>query len=385
MIPPFPKSLGWAAAPLALCGVLAVAAAPARPIPRQASPSNREGADRDLGAYHSAVDAYLAGDGSRSIDVLASPSWNEARLNAITRRLGEGSGDAATWSTGRLSAAVLLHSDVALKLIALGETTSHVWHVDVAARLLQQHARRLGEPARVFAERWYVTLAAVLRDHVAPGTAERLLASGRQHLPDTASVLQASGALAEFVVTDYASAGFSRAPRTYEDRMDPLTHFRRWRLGRLGEAAAWLARAAALAPGDAGLLVHLGRVEALRHRDDVALRVLAEALAAAEDDVTAYLAMLFAAGIHHGQERFEAAADLYRAAAARLPAGHVAYIGLSAVLQRLGESDESRRVLGALLARPAEATHEPLWWYLVEPPGASDRRLDALRTEVLRR
>ena len=114
--------------------------------------------------------------------------------------------------------------------------------------------------------------------------------------------------------------------------------------------------------------MHLGRVQALREEDDEAVLLLDRVLGASDDDATAYLAAVFMGGLRERQGRLDDAAAAYRAAMARFPVGHSAYVGLSEVLQRAGKVDEAREVLRNLLSESIGPTREPLWWYHVRAP-----------------
>ena len=131
-------------------------------------------------------------------------------------------------------------------------------------------------------------------------------------------------------------------------------------------------------------LVHLGRVQALLFDDAEALTTLRTVLARTPSNDLAYLAAIFIGAVHDRQDRLDDAAAAYRAALERVPAGHAARVGLADVLRRSGRVDDARGVLQALATERSNGTHDPMWWYIVEPPGAADWRMAALRAEVRR-
>jgi predicted negative regulator of RcsB-dependent stress response len=149
-------------------------------------------------------------------------------------------------------------------------------------------------------------------------------------------------------------------------------------------AVGWLRRAAALAPEEDLVRLHLGRVQAIRHDDDEALRVLEAVRTRTRDEAIAYLAGIFIAGLRVRQGRLDDAVAAYRDAIAQYPHGQAAYVGLSELLQRTGKGDESRELLQTLLGEGRAATREPLSWYLADPPQIVEERFAVLRGAVQR-
>jgi len=125
-------------------------------------------------------------------------------------------------------------------------------------------------------------------------------------------------------------------------------------------------------------------VRALRFEDAEALSTLRVVLERTSSDETAYLAGIFIGAVHDRQDRLGDAIAAYRAAVEKLPGGHAGRVGLADVLRRSDRMDEARQLLLALVTGRSEKVQEPLWWYILEPPGMADDRLAALRTEVRR-
>jgi tetratricopeptide (TPR) repeat protein len=344
--------------------------------------NRRNQALNDLRRYHAMLDAYAAGDEQHSVKLLAAPEWTDDRLRRLAEIIDSVADPRAPWDARRYSAAVLVHTDVALELTADNGAAAGMLHVDFASNLVRRALRQQGEAYQRFAEHWYVTVAAWQRRISALGNAERILKTARDQLPDNAGILFASGTLAELVATDYAAAQTSDERGARRGWAFPLERVTKDRNASLGTATGWLRRAAALAPDVELVRVHLGRVLAIRHDDDEALRLLEAVRTQSRDDAIVYLANVFVAGLRVRQGRLDEAVTAFRGAIARFPIGHAAYVGLSEVLQRTGKGDESRELLQRLLGAERGSTREPLWWYLIDPPGVLEERFAVLRGVV---
>lgn len=336
----------------------------------------------DLGRYHAILDAYIAGDEARSVEVVARAEWDEERLRRLSARLDSLSDPRAPWDRRRYSAAAMVHVDAAIRLSGENITAASLVHLDFASNLFRRGLREHGEAMRLFAEHWYVAVASWLRYHSALRQAETVLRTARERLPDNPGILFASGTLAELLATDYAAAQSAAAHDTTRGWYFPLGPVTNERNGNLGTAAGWLRRASALAPDTLLVRLHLGRVLALREDDEEALRLLEDVQDRSTDDAIAYLASLFIGGLRVRQGRLENAAAAFQAAIERFPRGHAAYVGLSEALQRSGKGDQSRDVLMTLLGERRGTTREPMWWYVIDPPAIVDERFELLRREV---
>jgi tetratricopeptide (TPR) repeat protein len=337
-------------------------------------------AQADLTRYHGMLAAYQRGDEANSIDALLF--LPDERVDRLLALINSSKDPFAPWDQRRRGLAVMLHTDLALRLSALAYTAAAERQLDIATNLLTTFARTETDATRAFLDQWYYTLSRYLRSRDSPYAAERLLSKGRASFADSAAILYESGVLAEAMATDYALAGatvhFSRRGGVRFD-LDAVLHDR---LGHLRDAERWLRQAAALDPDNDLLRAHLGRVLALLKQDAEAVRVLDGVRDRTSDDATAYVAGVFLGGLRERQAGLTEAAEAYRRAIERFPLGHAAYIGLSEVLQRSGKGDESRDVLHTLLAETTGPTREPLWWYQFDPPGIAEGRLAALRAKV---
>ena len=337
----------------------------------------------DLERYHAILTTYAEGDAASSVEsVLGLSQYRLMRaLVSINKR---GTDLHAPWDARRYALAVMLHTDAALRLA--GDTYGNNMYdqFQIAADLLQLGVRCAPDGIRPLATRWYVGLSRFLRDRTALGAAEALLELGRKRLEDDPAILGESGQLAESIATIYAlSQTDSRRSWGGGDSLF-LRRIVERRRAWLGDAATWLGRAAVLEPGNDEVFLHLGRVRALRFDDAEALSTLGAVLERTQSNDLAYLAAIFIGAVLDRQGRLDDAAAAYRAALERVPGGHAGRVGLADVLRRSGRLDEARGLLQALVTERSEGMQEPLWWYILEPPGMADARLAALRAEVRR-
>lgn len=345
--------------------------------------AERGRARADLDLYHAMLTAYSQGDPAGSIDSVIA--LDRQRLDRALRSINDAVNDANTpWDAKRYALAVMLHTDAAVRLA--GETYGNDMYdqLQLAADLLQLGVRCAPDRLRPLASQWYIGLSRYLRERNALRTAEALLDLGRKRLADDPAILAESGLLAESVATIYALSNAGTRQSWNAGASGILGRVVDRRRAWLNDAATWLGRASALEPGNDDVLLHLGRVQALRFDDTTALRTLGLVLTRTRSADTAYLAAIFIAAIHDRQGRRDEAADAYRKALEHEPGGHAGRVGLAEALRQSGRLDEARGLLQALATEPADTTQEPLWWYLLEPPGKSDARLEALRTEVRR-
>jgi tetratricopeptide (TPR) repeat protein len=328
------------------------------------------------------VDAYLRSDSTASTAPLSE--WPADRLAMLLATIDTSVDPRKPWSAQRWAAATLLLTDTALQQDENLQGQAFVF-VNFATGILALSLRTDMDARRPFARAWYQSLARYLRARNEPDAARELLALGRQRMRGDAAILAESGLVAEWAASEHAYV-FRGRPVT-KDRLERAIDIDRTRQERtrmLNDALQWLRESRRLEPGSDLLDLHLGRVHAMRGDDAEALGLLAAVAARTPDAATAYLAETFAGGVHERAGRLDEAAAAYRRALSRYPRGHAACIGLSEVLHRTGQPDEARGILSALLLETRGRTIEPRWWYLYDPPGVSEQRLDELRKAVRR-
>jgi tetratricopeptide (TPR) repeat protein len=372
------------------CDAAVLAKPPRKPIDmEEAAELGRARAEMER--YHAMLAAYAGGDAAGSIEAVIGLSRRRLARDwtGLTRALytinTRGIDPYAPWDARRYALAVMLHTDAALQ--AAGDTYGDEAFVQfqVAADLLQLGVRCAPDRFRSLAPKWYVGLSRYLRDRTVLGAADALLELGRSRLQNDPAILGESGVLAESIATIYALSQMDT--RTSWVSSDDRLFLRRVtdrRQAWLNDAASWLRQAADLDPGNDEVLLHLGRVRALRFEDAEALSTLGTVLERTPSNDMACLAAIFTGAVHDRRNRLEEAAAAYRAAVDRTPGAHAARVGLADVLRRSGRLDEARRLILALVTERSEKVQEPLWWYILEPPGMADARLAALRAEVRR-
>ena len=376
-----------------LCTALTLAPVPDRApqgAPLMTRPLPGGCTDGPLACYNALVDAYMAGNDDRSVGLLLEWDWTDVvpLLEWDPRAIGERKTCDTwydrhhPWDARRYAAAVMLHTDAAFRLSYQMTTAEAARHLDLATRHIARGLALRREGVREIGQRWFVAVARCLRDRPAVPAAASLLKLGRERLPMDPAVLVESGILAESIAAYLLDSGelFVGRNRGPGD-LDSGRAFE-LRQGQLNEAATWLRQAVDVDPSNDAARLHLGRVLFLRMEDEESLRVLREVAETSKVEANAYLASLFSAAVHHRAGRLDEAARSYSAAVARWPAAPAAYLGLSEALQGMRKGDESREILGTLLA--LRSPDDPFWLYLFDQPGVADRRLGELRSEVRR-
>jgi tetratricopeptide (TPR) repeat protein len=358
----------------------------ARPRQDREDPDERSNLARELKQYHTLLEKYRVGD-DRSIDQLLE--WDRKRLLKVIAAAQTPIDPFQHWPEARIKAAVMLHTDAALRLLPLG-TDGFSFQNEVATRVLQFG----GDGLRSFARSWYTAVSRSLRDRAQLFLAEAVLERARRNVPDDAGILYESGALQEqiatysaFITVTVTEVPRSRIPGGPLQTSDSVTGpgvYRQEQRRALDAAARWLGQSLKAEPTSELAQLHFGRVQVLRGHDAEGARFLRPLADSAADPDISYLATMFLAAMQQRHGRLADAETLYRAAADKYPASQAPYVALSELLQTLGRADEARSVLLRLLATPAPRRTDAWWWYLAEPIGEASRRIQELRAAVRR-
>ena len=293
------------------CDAAVLATPPRKPIDMEEA-AEQGRARAEMERYHAMLAAYAEGDAAGSIEAVLRLSQQRLARDwtGLTRALysinTRGIDPYAPWDARRYALAVMLHTDAALQ--AAGDTYGDEAFVQfqVAADLLQLGVRCAPDRFTSLAPQWYVGLSRYLRDRTVLGAAEALLELGRSRLQDDPAILGESGVLAESIATIYALSQMDT--RTSWASSDDRLFLRRVtdrRQAWLNDAASWLGRAADLDPGNDEVLLHLGRVRALRFEDAEALSTLGTVLERTPSNDMAYLAAIFTGAVHDRRNRLE--------------------------------------------------------------------------------
>lgn len=171
-------------------------------------------------AYEAVVRRYVSGDREGAIAKMdAWPEWrlgNEIpALNALWQkaRICPDCPAASTWQRIPVAAALMLHTDCALR--ARRDGTSPKLHESVAVEIA--HMLKDDAAHRAFARRWYEAMAGLAQGENRWGEALDWAERGLRDFPESAEMLLVLGSLEE-------TLGVQTAPRLSEEALvDPTT------------------------------------------------------------------------------------------------------------------------------------------------------------------
>jgi hypothetical protein len=306
-----------------------------------------------LGAPNSSSQTYreiveeFRGNPDRGVErVLQLPD------DAIAGGIDEAVHAGSVWSLQTRGAALLLHTDAALLLLA--RDRSNAWiHLDRAQTLAD--ALALDPESAWFVHQWFVILAVALRDDVrARQLVERWHAES--WYPATAAMdrgldLESSGSV----------LGSLKPTRGTEMEVYDPDAFRQAEPFFRQAIAAHLEIAA----------VHLGRLKLVRGRNREARELFEQAAGSSHWRTTTYLANLFLGSLeeHDGQQ--QQAERRYKAAVQLIETAQTGRLAFAALLGRIGRGAEAARVLAESPGDPTSLGFDP-WWSYLHPYG--DRR-----------
>jgi tetratricopeptide (TPR) repeat protein len=346
--------------------------------------------DSELRRYRDLISDYRGGSDA-SVDRLLK--WDAKAIRRVFPAIESVIDETRPWGLPRFKAAVMLHTDAALALLARVDADAALFHLDAASQLLQ----KAGAEGRPYVGRWYRAGARLLQQRESSAAAVAFLTTGRGRFPSDPVILFEGGILHELMAGDTTLPNIvhlpnlsapSREPKGATDSSARLTgedvgELKRRRMKALGDAAEWLRASLELDDANELAHLHLGRVESLRDRQDEALALLGR-VAGSSDPAVAYLAHLFTGAVHQRRGQLARSAAAYRAAIERFPRSHAAHIALSAVLRTTGQIDESRELVRGVVDGTPASRRDPWWSYLREPTSLNTGRLVDLRTEARR-
>lgn len=315
----------------------------------------------DLEQYRALLDKYRD---ARVEPVHELAGWSTSRVQAVAEQCAEDS---------RLACA-MLHTDVAIHLLAAGKSADVFPHLNAAERLLDAALARAPAHWR-FAERWYLMMVGYLHVLDAPVFAAEMRARMKKRefgLPDAKAAFERGLRAELFGALDTST---SHAGRIRD--LDPAAarHFE--------GAAREYEKAVELDSSFLEASLRLGRVRVVLRQGDRAIEPLERASRSSERHV-AYLALLYLGAEAERQDQFAVAEEHYRKANAVFRWGMSGPVALAQLLSRTGREAEARELLTAHLGRTAGRVVDPLWTYLLRPGDHPRPTLDALRSEVWR-
>jgi len=239
------------------------------------------------------------------------------------------------WTPRLTRAAALIHTEIGVESLRADRGSPEaLWHFGVAEQALRM--RTLAEDVD-FRRDWYIAATAEFHRAKLQMEARSMLAQARRDLPESADLFFVSGVVDEEIARLDAPPIQRRRPEQAVSEVNQIR--RQFLIGARGH----LRSAARMAPDDAKVQLHLGRVLALLD-DDRALESL-ERAASTGDLETRFLASLFTGGFHQQRKRPADAVKWYEQATKLIPGTSPAAVALSQALQQLGRTRDARRVL----------------------------------------
>ena len=297
--------------------------------------------------YREIVEEFRANPDRGVEQVLELP--DDAIAGGIEEAVHAGS----EWSPQARGAALLLHTDAALFLLARDRSKAWI-HLDRAQTLAD--ALALDPESAWFVHQWFVVLAVVLRDDV---RTRQLVERWHAASWYPATVALDRGLDLESVGSVMGSLMPTRG--TEMEVYDPDA-FRQAEPYFRQAIAAHLEIAA----------VHLGRIKMVRGRNREARELFEQAAGTSHWRTTTYLANLFLGSLeeHDGQQ--PQAERRYKAAVQLIGTAQTGRLALAALLGRIGRGAEAARVLAESPGDPTSLLGFDPWWSYLYPYG--DRR-----------
>jgi tetratricopeptide (TPR) repeat protein len=331
-------------------------------------------------AYEAAVRRYASGDRDGAIAEMCA--WPEGLVRDEIAALRRRARSDDPWQGTRLTAALMLHTDCALRARRDGRSPRlQEWAAVELVSLMKDDPAR-----RAFARRWYEAMAGLAQGETRWGDALDWAERGLRDFPDSAEMLLIVGSIEEMVAVQAAPPSSGRLQRADQRQTG-------WSLARLREARQQLQRARrtlrqaiAAEPALHEARLREGRVAWRLGEAAEARSALLEVLARRPAAEVAYLAHLFLGRIQEDEGRLDEAVRSYEATLALDATAQSARLALSHVLLELGDAAAARRgVETAVQAAGRRQVQDAFWLYpcgLVSL-GVEDR-LEALRREASR-
>jgi predicted Zn-dependent protease len=262
----------------------------------------------------------------------------------------------------KLPAAVLLHTESALRDLASGSMSAYELNVSIA--LAQARALLRTPRGKHFGPHWFLVVG-LLNTQVAGAIS--WLNAGLKVYPDDPELLLALGSFEETSLTS-GSGGLDMGSSE---------------VARRSQAAEFhLRRALKLDDNLHEARVRLARMLIAHDNDEAALRELDVVLSRSPAPDVLYLARLFLGRIREHEGRVAEAAEAYAAAVAIDDRCQTAQVALSAVRWRLGDTRAAADAVRRAVVPSETGCLDPWWLYPWAQRGHIDALLEELRKEV---
>ena len=279
----------------------------------------------------------------------------------------------AEWSPPVLRGAAMLHTEIALAAFARRDLPEFEFQTGIADGWLTLADNRQSAPGSL-RSRWNVVIARLLLIGGELVLADRHLARINERIPNDPAILLAYGTVKE-------ALAMRQLAQSSNGRFEDPAVAAPVRRAALDAAAALFTRAADA--GNAQARLRLAHVHILGRDDARADAILKPILAAPPSLTVKYLGALLLGGIRERQGQLQAAAQLYVEAILAMPDGQSAYLALAHAMFSAGQRADAATVLDRLYARKiTNPASDPWWIYAAGLDVATDKHLDALRTEV---
>ena len=319
--------------------------------------------------YAVAIAKYVAGDPDAAVQALSRVSPADMRSEierSVTAIQSNGGSDAAD---RRLEVIALLHTEYALSghvdpknaptQIEMAHRSLTIWTQTLEGKIPDARPDQ-AQRAREFLRRWSPLAAGVLLFYSADRDARTIVDQALTFLPDDESLLYWRGFVREFQAVWVGVSAVN--PQAASARVgvpgsDPSSSMPTW--GPVEEAYR---RALQRDQSDYQTHLHLGYALYSQGRDGPAATEYELARDQSSDPFVVYVADLLLARMKEDQSDPAGAAQDYEHALAKMPNAQSAYVGLSLLEARRGNSQRASELTLRLAAIPEEQRSRDPWW-----------------------
>jgi thioredoxin-like negative regulator of GroEL len=332
------------------------------------------GSVTDLKEHYGLIVRYAESDAGV---VARLRSWNRERMSDAVALINGPQDPFAPWESWRLRTGAMMHTEAALQCLRENDDECTAFHLRLGVRMLAKGASDVG----TFAGRWVAAVSTYLGTLGEFQAATDLLKFARERLPGHSVILYRSGVIEETVAA-------LPPPRIPSIDTDPdgirIESLRQQRMRHLATAAGWLLESIRLDGANVAARIHHARIQTLLGNERTALSELAGLRMKVSAPGDAYLVALFSAAAHERIGEWPQAADQYRSALQHYPQGQAAYLGLAALSEKTGKTEEANSVLNELWQHDSTNARDPWASYFHAPFEHVAGEILQLRREAIR-